>query len=340
MTNGELGEKKQSITSDSSRDWIDRRIIRLKRYLRRNHKTIDIPRVFRLIYYAYPDEGRKLVENEGIDAETKIALLIKWIVHQPQITCLILGDQRMGKDALICRIFELIVLYCKANNMLVPRFVTLGNVKKPPFVADEDMYFSFRDIPFGTAKRPVYIYSSELESEFPARDFQSSENKLFSILEGTLAQNHQKLFGCVKLASKVDISILRSCNVKLFKYISPEKLEIEGVERVNFLSDLGKWFLPKDVRNKSDCLFVFDNNLLTVKLGLPSFWDDEYSEQFRGDTIDINKIYDFIKARFDDTSKLTAAQINNLQIGVYQKFRRRVSKKEIEACFNFDGKSL
>lgn len=323
-----------TITADSSRDWIDRKQLPMLRYLRKNHNRRDHQRVLNLIYNIYPDEGKKLIKNFGMHPLEKLEMLLKWIVLSPQITCLILGDQRMGKDALVCRLFELILDYCKEKNFLPPRFVTLGNVKCPPFCAERDMYFSFKDIPFGTKKQPVYIYSSELEAEFPARDFQTSENKLFSILEGTMAQNHQKLFGCVKLASKVDLSVLRSCNVKLFKYISPEKLNIEGIEREHILTDLGRWFLPKDVNDKSQCLMSFDNNLFTGKFKLPSFWSDEYSEQFRGGTISKDKILDFIKSKFDDKEKLSPAQVNNLQIMVYQKFRQKISDTEIRYCFN------
>ena len=212
----------RSITFNSSRVWIERRYLSLCRYLRKNHHKFDRSYIQSLILDSYPDEGKKLIENDGMLPVKKLDKLMKWIVCSSQITCLILGDQRMGKDALVCRLFELIIDYCFDCGIPPPRIVTLGNVKRPPFCRDEDMYFSFKDIPFGSVSQPVYIYCSELDVEFPARDFAGQENKLFSILEGTMAQNHQKLFGCVKLASKVDISILRSCNLKIFKYISPE----------------------------------------------------------------------------------------------------------------------
>lgn len=332
MTNNDLNSY-QSITAESSRDWISRRYLRLRRYLRRNHKKSDIPHVFNLLYHAFPDEGKKLIENDGISDVRKVEMLIKWIIFQPQITALVLGDQRTGKDGTLTKIFELVLSYCEENNLPKPRIVTLGNLKKPPFVADEDMYFSFKKIPFGTRQRPVYIYASELEAEFPARDFQSSENKLFSVLEGTLAQNHQKLFGCVKLTAKVDISVLRSCNLKLFKFISPEKLNVEGIERDNLLSALGRWFLPSDITDKAKTLLAFDNNLLTCRFSLPSFWDDDYSEQFRGDSISKEKIFDFVRSKSPD--KLTPAEVNKLQIMVYQKFRQEISKSEIEKCLEF-----
>ena len=330
----------QSITADSSRDWMDRRHLAVKRYLRKNHNRRDHERVSNLLYFGFPDEGKKLIQNDGMQSCKKLDMLLKWIITSPQITCMILGDQRMGKDALVCRLFELIVESCLIMKRQAPRIVTLGSVKCPPFTRDEDMFFSFKDIPFGTKARPVYIYCSELEVEFPSRDFATTDNKLFSVLEGTMAQNHQKLFGCVKLTSKVDISILRSCNLKIFKYISPEKLNIEGVERVNILSELGKWFLPKDVNDKSQSLLVFDNNLLTAKWKLPTFWSDDYSEQFRGGSIPMTKIFDFIRSKFDDKDKITPAQINVMQTMVYQKFRKRISDNEINQCFNSSTKSI
>ena len=335
-----MTEFNQSITADSSRDWLDRKQLALKRYLRKNHNRLDHDRVLELMYFAFPDEGRKLIKNDSIISTEKLDLLLKWIVNSSQITCLILGDQRMGKDALVCRLFELVIDYYEKRGFSIPRFVTLGNVKCPPFMKEEDMYFSFEDIPFGTKFEPVYIYCSELEVEFPSRDFATTENKLFSVLEGTMAQNHQKLFGCVKLTSKVDISILRSCNLKIFKYISPEKLNVEGVERANILSDLGRWFLPKDINDKSDSLLVFDNNLLSAKWNLPVFWSDEYSEQFRAGTISKEKIFSFVKTKFSDKDKLTSSQISLIRTMVIQKFREKLSVDEIKSCFNFAAKTI
>ena len=321
-----------SITGESSKDWINRRWNRLLRYLRRNHHWRDHPNVFNLLYNVYPDQGKKLIQNDGMSSQEKLDKLLKWIVHQSQITCLIFGDQCMGKDALVCRLFELLNEYLKKEGFELPRYVTLGNVKRPPFVDKEDMYFSFKDIPFGSSFRPVYIYASELDSEFPSRDYAGAENKLFSVLQNTMRQNHQKLFGCIKLASQVDISVLRSCNIKLFKYISPEKLDVEGVERVNILTELGRWFLPKDVQDKSQCLMAFDNNLLTGSWSLPSFWSNEYSEQFNASYIDQSKIKDFVRAKLEDKEKVTPTQIYNLQIMVYQKFRKKLTSIEIRDC--------
>ena len=328
-----MGNLSQSITADSSRDWIDRRRLSMLRYLRRNHHRRDHERVFELLYQVFPDEGKKLIQNDGIPAKEKLDALIKWIVCSRQITCLILGDQGMGKDSLICRLFELIVKYCESKNLLPPRFVTLGNVKCPPFVNPRDMYFNLKDIPFGTKAQPVYIYSSELEAEFPARDFQGQENKTFALLQNTFRHNHQKIFGCVKLTANVDISVLRTCNVKLFKYISPEKLSVEGVERANLLSDLGRWFLPKNINDPAQTLMCFDNNLLTGRFKLPTFWSDEYSEQFRAGTISRDKINDFIRSKFDDKINITPKQINDMQTIVYQKFREKLTSKEIKTLF-------
>jgi hypothetical protein len=42
----------------------------------------------------------------------------------------------MGKDALICEIFTEVINYSKARNLTLPRFVTLGNIRKSPFVEE------------------------------------------------------------------------------------------------------------------------------------------------------------------------------------------------------------
>lgn len=311
-----------SITAMSNRAWIDRHPLKLQRYLRRSHKREDVYTVFDLLYHGYPDEGRKLVENYDLSDIQKINLLIRWLFHQPQITCGIFGDQRMGKDALICSVFDMVINYCKDYDITLPRFVTLGNIRKPPMVADEDMYFSFKNIPSGTKDREVWIYCSEIETVLPAREGQGPENRLFAQLEGTMAQNHQKLFGCCKLASKVDINFIRGMNVKLFKYISPEKLAVDNVERDNVLTELGRWLLPKSYMDKSEVLMAFDNQLFTVHIPLPEWWSDEYSEQFRD--VPMDKIKDYIEVVHSNGLKLGA-----IQIAVSQKFRKMLSRDDI-----------
>ena len=320
--------KRCSITAQENRDWLlGKGWLKLQRYLRRNHNIENRDFVENLMVWAFPDEGVKLAQNDAMSDEEKKVDLIEWIMSQSQITCLILGDQRMGKDALICSVFEDIFDYCDRMGLTRPRIVTLGNVRKPPFVDEEDMYFSFKKVPFGTKLRPVFIYCSEIEQMLPARDTLSPENRLFSVLEGTLAQRHQKLFGAVKLASKVDINVIRSCNLKLFKYISHEKLDIEGVERNKFLTELGFWLLPKDVNNKSKTLLVFNNNLLTLSYGLPSWWSDEYSEQFRD--VPIDKVWDYVETLLPESDKLTMSQINMIQTSVFQRFSKELSKSDI-----------
>lgn len=322
----------RSITSASSQKWLREHELAFKRYLR-SHKQEDWEDVIDLVYHAYPDEGKKLVVNSLMGKPQKIELLLKWIVFSSQITCLIFGDQDMGKDALVCRVFELVIDFCKKNNLQPPRVVTLGNIKKPWFVAPHDRYFSLKRLPVGTKDCPVYIYCSELDAVFPARDFQGEENKLFSILQNTFRQNHQKIFGCVKLAANVDISVLRTCNLKLFKFISPEKLEIKGIERDNILTPLGRWFLPKDKAKKQQTLMAFDNNLLTCDFNLPTFWSDDYSEQFAGDNISDEDVKDFIRDKFDTETTLSPSQINKLQIMVYSIFRKNISSAFIRSCF-------
>ena len=112
-------------------------------------------------------------------------------------------------------------------------------------------------------------------------------------------------------------------NVKLFKYISPEKLNIEGVERVNILSELGRWLLPSNMEDKSGTLMCFANQLFTVDYDLPDWWSSEYSEQFNN--IPIEKVWDYVEAICGDEMK-----ISHIQIAVQQKFRVTLSKQEIQ----------
>ena len=223
----------KSITAMQSTGYLFNNPLKVERYLRRCHTPEDRDDVFCLLIKKYPDEGVKLVSNYNLPDEEKKLLLVEWLIFQPQITCGIFADQRYGKDALICQIFTEVIEYCEKFNIKKPRFVTLGNIKKPPFVDNNDMYFSFRDIPAGDEETEVWIYCSEIETVIPSREGSASENRLFSQLEGTMAQNHQKLFGCCKLASKVDINFIRGMNVRLLKFISPEKLNVENVEREN-----------------------------------------------------------------------------------------------------------
>jgi hypothetical protein len=323
-----FGEKKvPTTTADSSRAWIFRRPGKLSRYLRKSHRREDRENVFNLLFHAYPDEGKKLIENFNLPDYIKKEMFLKWIVHQPQISCGVFSDQRMGKDATLNKIFDDSINYCNEIKIIPPRIVTLGNIRKPPVVDDKDMYFSFRKIPSGKKNHEVWIYSSEIECLLPARETQGPENKLFSQLEGTMAQNHQKLFGCSKLASKVDLNFIRGMNAKIFKFISPEKLSIEGVERVNIISELGRWLLPKDVNDKRKTLLSFDNQLFTLNFDLPEWWSEEYSEQFRD--VPMEKVYDYIDSIMFDTEKITASQINVIQTSIAQKFRKDISKEDI-----------
>jgi hypothetical protein len=318
-------KKEMSITAQSNKYWLEKNKFKVERYLRRHHERQDWMTVLALLYDSHPDEGRKLIENYNLPETYKKKMLVEWLIFQKQISCGVFADQRMGKDALICKLFEDCIQYIKDNpkyHIKPPRIVTLGNIRCPPFVDPKDMYFSFKNIPSGTKEREVWIYSSEIETQLPAREGMSAENKLFSQLEGTMAQNHQKLFGCCKLASKVDLNFIRGMNCKLFKYISPEKLNIEGVERVNVLSPLGYWLLPPDHRDKSRSLVSFDNQLFTVNYNLPSFWSDEYSEQFRD--IPMDKIWEYVDTVFSEDMG-----INSIQIAVAQKFRVSLSKEEI-----------
>ncbi len=337
MNETQLGTLRESITAESSRNWIRDHDFELDCYLDDNHHEDDHEKVFNLLFWGFPDEGRKLIENQELSDREKKDMLLDWIIHQRQLTCLIVGDQQMGKDVTINTIFLEVIARCKKKEISPPRIVSIGSVKRPPFIDPKDVYFDIKDVPFGTAYQPVYIYFSEMENEYPSREFASEGSKMFASLEGTMAQNHQKIFGCVKLSSKIDISILRSCNLKIFKFISPEKLNIEGIERVNFLSDLGRWFLPSDVSDKKKTLLCFNNNFLTCDYELPDFWTTEYSEQFKGGTISPEQIDSFIVSKFDDTKEITPKQIHQLQIRAYQLFRIKIKSERIRKLFNDFG---
>lgn len=316
------GFKIETVTSSSNRAWLDRHSLKVERYLRRNHRKEDRPTVFELIFFNNPDEGRKLIQNFDLPESKKRTLAVQFAYHSPQITCGIMGDQRSGKDAWFGAFYDDTYLYCKGNNLVLPRVVTLGNIRKPPFVNEEDMYFSFKDIPAGSSKRDTWVYCSELEVVLPCREGTSPENKLFTHLEGVLAQNHIKLFGCIKLLAKVDISAIRSMNMKVWKFINPEKLSIEGVERANVLSPLGQWLIPKEFNEKSNTLLAFDNQLLTTRYPLPTWWTEEYSEQYRD--IPMNRINDYIETAFSNGLSIQA-----IQTSVSQKFHKKVDKAHI-----------
>lgn len=277
----------------------------------------------------YPEEAKKLVMSYHKENKIKLMFFLDWLVNHPVIILGVFGDQRQGKDTFLTKIFELVLKGVKKGHFPNIRFVTLGNIKRPPFVDKNDMYFSFLNIPVGTKDQQVWIYCSEIENVLPAREVSSPENRLFDQLSGTMAQNHQKLFGAVKLAFKVDINFFRYCNTKVFKYISPDKLSVEGVERDGVLSGLGRWLLPKDREAKNESLLVFDNYLLHVKTGLPSFWSDDYSEQYRD--IPIKVIWEYIQVQFNNGMK-----VPDIEIAVKQKFRKHITQKEIAEKFGLD----
>lgn len=316
----------ESITANSSRYWIYRHPTKLHRYLRRNHKLQDRITVGDLIFEDYPDEGMKLIKNFDLPDCEKLRLFLDWIILQPAVTCAGFGDQRMGKDASICYFFDLAIQRCKQLKRKPPRIVTLGNIKIPPFVDPKDRYFSFNGLPVGSAEQEVWIYCSEIETVLPARETISPENKLFSQLAGTFAQNHQKLFGMSKLASRVDVNFIRDCNVKFFKFISRDKLNVEGIERDGVLSGLGKWLLPKDVNDKSKVLLSFDNQLFTISHGLPKWYSTEYSEMFK--EVDIESIWEYCDVQFAN-----GMNINGIRQAVSQKFRHNLSIKELADHF-------
>jgi hypothetical protein len=309
----------ETLTSNSSRAWLDKHPLKIERYVRRHHKVQDRAFVLDLIYNQYPDEGMRLIENFDLTNDEKILLVCRWIIESEQLTGVIFGDQRMGKDVTICffimRCLELLRYY-------FIRPVTLGNIKKPPFVNKKDMYFGYDNIPPMKGHDFIIVYCSELEVQYPSREGGSTENKSFSILEGTMAQNHHKLLGAVKLAAKVDLNVLRSCNLKFFKFMSPDKLNVEGIERDGVLSGLGSLLLPADRNNKSEVLVAFDNYLLKINVPLPDWWSQEYSEMFSD--ISMSKIDEYIDWAFSNDYK-----IPQIVLAVKQKFRKQITKQYV-----------
>ena len=270
-----------------------------------------------------PEEAVNLIKKSHYNNEQKRQEFTKFIVESPQISCGIFADQRAGKDVTVNGIFEDAITHCKSKGQQPPRIVTLGNIKIPPYVSPQDRYFSFRRIPIGTPLQEVWIYCSEIETVLPAREVTSMENKLYSQLEGTMAQNHQKIFGCVKLASKVDLNFIRGMNAKVFKYITPEKLLIKGVERENILSDLAKKFIPNDRSNKSNTLLAFDNNIFTAQYHLPTWWTTEYSEQFSNVTEE--DLQDYIIVCSENGMKPFS-----ISTAIAQKFRVQTTEQQIK----------
>ncbi len=368
-----LGKKRKSITSVENRNWLRDHEFELDCYLDDNHQTpeggddnYDVVRS--LIFWDFPDEGRKLIENQDLVNYEKLMLIVRYIFFTRYVFGLILGGQQRGKDVAICMLFEELLIFCKGIDVVPPRIVTLGSVKCPPFVLNgedtdfkyyekyyglsrndllekyggeipDDMYFSIEDLPVGSAVQSVYVYCTEMESEFPSREFASKENKLFTNLEGTLAQNYTKWFGCTKLSAKVDISSVRASTLNIFKFIESDKLDIEGAERRGYVSPLARWLLPSRSDPISKTLFCFQDNLFTVDLDLPSFWTKEYSEQFRGDKIPLPKVYSYIRARSGDYESVTSKVVNDLRIMVIGKFRQKLTPAQIREALDLVPKT-
>lgn len=302
----------------SAIDWIWKNPLKIQRFLIKNFPVIDRDNVFRIML-RNPQEAIKLCINQNLTNDEKIHMIMDFMIKSKQLSLLAFGDQRQGKDATVCFFMDL------AKNVLKNklRICTLNNTKKPPWVERNDMYFSFRDIPEAYGDNQVWVYSSELETVLPAREGKSMESQLFSQLEGTFAQNQQKLIGCVKLASKVDLNAIRGCNMKMFKFISPDKLQVEGIERGGILSGLGTLLLPQNRFDYSKVLVSFDNNLLTVDVPLPKWWDEEYSQMYRG--IDERMIREYVV-----TQHSLGLKAQQIIIAVNQKFRHKLTVSEID----------
>lgn len=315
-------KKSRELTEDSCRHWILRHGVLLSRFLRQNFEKYDWQAVYVEIM-RYPIEGKKLLLNFSLDNESKLKIFCEWFNKQYAITACGEGDQRSGKDASLCALFEILMDYRRDNDMSLPRVVTVGNTRIPPFVKDEDMYFSFRDIPVGSFESPVWLYCGEIETVLPSRETKGHENTLYSQIAGTFAQNGQYMFGLTKNAYKVDINFFRDCNLKFFKYLSPSKLEIENLERGGFLSSLAKWMLPKDEHDKAETLLIFDEYMLMVRLDLPKWWNREYSEMFKN--VELCKIQRYVDVLLD-----VGMKPNQIVIAVYQKFRRVLERSVVE----------
>lgn len=282
--------------------------------------------------FKYPDQGWKLIVNEKFDNKQKLHKFIEFVSNEPYITCAILGDQRQGKDVTICSVFEFMIAYNKLQEFPKKlRFVTLGNMKNPPFVDPNDMYYSFEKIPSGSKNEEVIIYCSELDTFLSQRETQSEQNKSFNVLANTFAQNHQKLFGCCKLASQVDVAFWRNCNCKIFKYITPSKLLVPGLERESMLTELAMIMLPKDRIDKSVSLFDFDNNLLTIRTGMPNWYNLEYSEQYSASYGNKEKALEFASVLLENNTNLFS-----IKTALAQKFRVQISIQELAEYFNLE----
>lgn len=312
----------RTLTYHSDRKWLNERSLKVDAYLLRFHEKADWPIVTDLLFNQFPNEGKKLIENFDLPDNKKIDIFLDYFLDSPQVTWLTFADERMGKDATICYLLDLAREKYKDKYEVYPRIVTLGNIKIPYFVEDKDRYWSLKDIPSGTTKQEVWVYCSELEVMFPAREQQGSENRLYSMLAGTFAQNHQKIVGAVKLASKVDLNVIRGCNMKVFKYTNPEKLQMANVERGNVLSPLGRWLLPHSRHNKSATLLAFDDQLFTVDVPLPVWWDEDYSNQFRD--ISTEDQWSFVDATSEGMK--AEAVLTTLRL----KFRSKITRKEVD----------
>lgn len=330
----------ETLTSERNRRWMYRHYQQVDRVVRwlleqnsdsKSHvyRNADRERVYSLLH-EYPDEAIKLIHNCHLSNRDKILKFLGFLKFNAVPIGCIYGDQRSGKDVDAC--FYLGNLNNRRYFKRRDDFVALGNVKVPPFIDRSQRYFSFLNIPIGGKHKKVYIYCSELELQLPARDFQSQENKLFASLVGTMAQNHQAFMGCAKLSATVDISYMRYLNFKVFKYISPDKLNIQGVERDNILSGLGRFLLPRNAKNKTESLLVFDNNLLKVNIKIPSWYSDDYSEMFKD-------VSDDMIAEFLDSQYANGWDLNSLRIAVAQKFRRQITVKEIADYLGIDFKN-
>ncbi len=245
-----------------------------------HHERVDFYRLF----FTEQQLWKSVKRDVKLPNDKKREEIIRFLIDSEVIIGAVLAGQRMGKDALVCDLLQ------EVKNRLGRRIriVTLGNPSAPfitapgvGFVEPGDAYFNLLDVPGGTRECPVLIYTSELDLFFPARDFNSQSNKALNAQLNTLAQNHQKILGCAKLAANVDVSFWRACNFKLFKYITEDNLQFErGGNSYSFLTPAGLLIRPKDPHDKRTVLAVFQDKYLTITHDPPAWYSRAFSEQF------------------------------------------------------------
>lgn len=82
------------------------------------------------------------------------------------------------------------------------------------------------------------------------------------------------------------------------------------------------WLLPRDPTDQSKALLAFNDQFFTTTYKLPTWWTQEYSEQYAN--IPKERVFDFIDSFYEEGMKTTT-----IQTAVAQKFRLILTKEEI-----------